>query len=83
MIKQGDRVSIDGREACIVSSWGQGKHIAWALDDGRTVLDLEKSIASGTAIIVAASEPEPTSLPTRKERNSFRNLPKETDDYEE
>jgi hypothetical protein len=82
MVKQGDRVKVDGREACVVSSWGQGKHTAWALDDGTTVLDLEKKVESGAATIIVAPEPEPA--PTRSERRSaFRNLPKETDDHEE
>lgn len=81
MVKQGDRVKVDGCEACVVSSWGQGKHTAWALDDGRTVLDLENKVASGTAIIIVV--PEPASIPTRSERRTFRNLPKDNEDLEE
>jgi hypothetical protein len=39
-VKNGDRVMVDGRESVVTSSWGQGKHRAFALEDGRTVLDL-------------------------------------------
>ena len=54
MVKQGDRVKVDGREACVTSSWGQGKHTVWALDDGTTVLDLDKKVASGDAEVLKA-----------------------------
>lgn len=39
-IKQGDKVKVDGRESVVTSSWGQGRHKAYALEDGRTILDL-------------------------------------------
>lgn len=40
MVQQGDRVSVGGIEAVVESSWGQGRHRAFKLSDGRVVLDL-------------------------------------------
>lgn len=40
MIKQGDRVSVDGKEVVIESIWGQGRHTAFKLEDGSVILDL-------------------------------------------
>jgi len=40
MVQQGDRVIVDGREAVVETSWGQGAHKAFKLSDGRVVLDL-------------------------------------------
>ncbi len=40
MVTQGDRVIIDGIEATVETSWGQGAHRAFKLSDGRVVLDL-------------------------------------------
>lgn len=42
MLKQGDRVKVEGVEADIETSWGQGKHTAYKLTDGRIVLDLNE-----------------------------------------
>ena len=39
-IKQGDKVKVDGSESVVTSFWGQGKHTAYALEDGRTVLNI-------------------------------------------
>jgi hypothetical protein len=40
MVKQGDRVIVDGREATVETSWGAGAHRVFKLSDGREVLDL-------------------------------------------
>ena len=40
MVSQGDRVLVDGKEAIVETSWGQGKHRAFQLNDGRVILDL-------------------------------------------
>jgi len=40
MVKQGDRVSIGGTEAVVETTWGQGRHTAFKLTDGRVLLDL-------------------------------------------
>jgi len=83
MVKQGDRVRVEGREARVTSSWGQGKHTAWALDDGTTVLDLEQKVAAGHAEVLAA-EPVIDSRPTRRERQrEIERLPRAEHDHEE
>jgi len=56
MVKKGDKVKVQGKEACVTSSWGQGKHTAWSLDDGRVVLDLDQLIDSGAAELLASDE---------------------------
>lgn len=74
MVKQGDRVKVQGREACVTSSWGQGKHTVWSLDDGTTVMDLAEKIAAGQAEILApAPAPEPVEEPqlTRRQRREI------------
>jgi len=48
-LKQGDTVVVDGKTSNIETSWGQGKHRAFKLRDGRTVLDLDKLVESGKA----------------------------------
>ena len=39
-VKHGDKVIVDGIEATVETSWGQGAHKAFKLSDGRVVLDL-------------------------------------------
>lgn len=39
-MKNGDLVQIDGKKLRIVSSWGQGKHRVFHLEDGQHVIDL-------------------------------------------
>jgi len=58
-VKQGDRVIVDGRQAIVETSWGQGAHRAFKLSDGRVVLDL--TVAS----LVTAQESQ-TPKATRK-----------------
>lgn len=48
MVTQGDIVLVDGVEAVVESKWGQGRHTAYKLSDGRVVLDLK--------------DPEPTTV---------------------
>lgn len=50
-VRQGDRVTIDGKTARVECWWGQGKHRVFRLDDGRTVFDLHLLIESGDATI--------------------------------
>lgn len=52
MVKVGDRVRISGREAKVTGRWGQGKHVAWSLDDGTTVLDLQDKVEAGDAEVL-------------------------------
>lgn len=52
MVKKGDKVRIGGSIATVIGSYGQGKHTAWQLDDGRTVLDLHKHVETGIAQVV-------------------------------
>jgi hypothetical protein len=42
-VKQGDTVVVDGVEATVQSIWGQGRHTAYHLSDGRVALDLQAS----------------------------------------
>lgn len=55
MVKQGDSVQVDGKIAVVETSWAQGKHKVFKLDDGRQVFDLDKLVASGKAAIVPAA----------------------------
>jgi hypothetical protein len=59
MVQQGDRVSVGGVEAVVESSWGQGRHRAFKLSDGRVVLDL-------TDAEVVKAPPKAEEKPTRK-----------------
>ena len=53
MVKNGDRVEIDGAVASVESVWAQGRHTQYKLSDGRTVLDLEALVKSGKAKVLA------------------------------
>lgn len=55
-IVSGNRVNVDGAEAVVEGSWGQGAHKAFKLSDGRVVLDLDKLVESGKATIVQVPE---------------------------
>lgn len=84
MIKVGDNVRVDGKEARVIGSWGQGKHMAWSLDDGRVILDLHKLVEAGTAevLLKAQVRQKPlTNLPVMD--HLFESLPKEDEDFEE
>jgi hypothetical protein len=80
VVKKGDRVKVDDQESVVTSSWGQGKHRAFALEDGRTVFDL-------TDEHVVTSRPEPTkpktSLFGRMRREEIEPLPTDDVDLEE
>lgn len=78
MVQAGDRVRVQGREARVVSSWGQGKHTVWSLDDGTTVLDLEKKVAAGQAEVLRDRVTK-----TQPLHEEWRDLPFEDDDHEE
>ncbi len=70
MVKQGDRVRLDGREAKVETQWGSGKHTTSRLSDGREVLDLHVLVANGTAEILQA-RPEPAPELTRRQRREL------------
>lgn len=70
-VKQGDFVNVDGVESLVETSWGQGKHKVFKLSDGRTVLDLDKLVASGKATIVQPIvKPAPVDPPKKNLWNS-------------
>jgi hypothetical protein len=52
MLKQGDRVCVDSKEATVECCWGSGKHTTWRLSDGREIVDLHLAVESGAARIV-------------------------------
>lgn len=59
MVQQGDRVIVDGVQATVETSWGQGRHRAFKLSDGRVVLDLtDASLAQKSPLV--AEEPKAT-----------------------
>lgn len=62
MVKQGDKVEVDGREARVETQWAQCGHRVYRLSDGREILNLDKSIENGSARIVPdlVTDPEPT-----------------------
>jgi hypothetical protein len=69
MVKQGDRVRLEGREATVETQWGSGKHTTSRLSDGREVLDLHVLVSSGVAeVLEARPEPAPERELTRRER---------------
>ena len=59
MVKNGDKVELDGAVASVEAVWAQGRHTQYKLSDGRTVLDLEALISVGKAKLVAAPAPQP------------------------
>lgn len=63
-LEQGNWVRVDGQEAKIETSWGQGKHRMFKLSDGRLVADLDKLIASGIASQVEAPLERPMKKPS-------------------
>lgn len=67
---QGLLVTIDGVQATIETSWGQGRHKIFKLSDGRLITDLDKSIEAGhvktDSIPVAAEIPMPPVKEPRK-----------------
>ena len=66
MVKSGDTIKINDKVARVISHWGQGRHTAFQLDDGRTILDLDQLVANGQALIVAVAEVETPSRVPRK-----------------
>lgn len=75
MVQAGDRVKVQGREATVTSSWGQGKHTVWSLDDGTTVMDLAEKVAAGQAEVLAAPEPVEEPRLTRRQRRERDSTP--------
>lgn len=49
MVKQGTLVRVDGKQASVETSWGQGVHRVFKLSDGRQIFDLDKLVADGRA----------------------------------
>ena len=59
MVKQGDKVSVDGREAIVETSWGAGAHRVFKLSDGREVMDLtDASLVKATSKKIDPPKPE-------------------------
>lgn len=54
-MKNGDLINVDGKEATLEGSWGQGAHKAFKLSDGRVILDLDKAVATGAAKVMPTS----------------------------
>jgi len=52
MVKQNDKVRIDGRELKVTSIWAQGRHKVYSMSDESLILDLDKKIESGKAELV-------------------------------
>lgn len=59
MVQRGDKVNVGGVEATVESSWGQGRHRAFKLSDGRVVLDL-------TDASLVKTDPKVEEKPKRK-----------------
>lgn len=55
MVKVGDKVIVNGIEATVQQSYAAGAHRSFVLSDGRSIVDLDKLVASGKASVVAAS----------------------------
>lgn len=58
MIKNGDKIEINGVVASVEAIWAQGRHTSYKLSDGRTVLDLEALVQSGGAKRIASVTPQ-------------------------
>lgn len=87
MVKQGDRVRLEGREATVETQWGSGKHTTSRLSDGREVLDLHVLVASGKAEVLPEERSGRTvrTQPLRVERRDDvpERMPREDEDHEE
>jgi len=79
MVNQGDRVNLGDREAVVTSTWGQGKHRAYALDDGTTVLDLTEDQVVSRGNTTTTSTPPTVSRWPMTTREDFDEEEDETD----
>lgn len=79
MIKAGDIVRVDGKEATVQGSYGAGAHLMWKLSDGREILDLHKAVEGGAVQLVK----ELKVTPPKKQSLWNEPLPTENSDFEE
>jgi len=56
MVKQGTIVRVNGIQATVETSWGQGAHRVFKLNDGREIIDLHKLVADGRATVESIPE---------------------------
>ena len=78
MVKQGDQVEVSGTIATVEAMWGQGRHTAYRLSDGRVILDLAVLIDNGDACIVA--EVDDDALRSKPLSDEFYDLLEELED---
>lgn len=63
MVKQGTLVRVDGKQASVETSWGQGVHRVFKLSDGRQIFDLDKLVADGRAKVESIPDVDPNVVP--------------------
>jgi uncharacterized protein YccT (UPF0319 family) len=51
-LKNGDIIKVDGVESALETSWCQGAHKVYKLQDQRLIFDLEKLIDNGEAQVI-------------------------------
>lgn len=80
MVKQGQRVKVEGKESIVETIWGQGRHTVFKLTDGREILDLHLLVECDKAEIMP-------DLTFNTNKTIFTkvdfSLPKDDDDFEE
>jgi hypothetical protein len=78
MVKIGDKVEVGGRTAVVESVWAQGAHKRYNLDDGSSVLDLDKKVEAGSAKVLSQA-------PTKKQEKEHHpwKLPKSDEDLDD
>lgn len=69
----GDNVKINGKIYTIMGRYGMGKHSVFTTTAGESIIDLEKKVESGEAILIPKSS-------TIQKPKSFFHDPKSTDD---
>lgn len=84
MVKQGDRVRVNGIESTVETQWCQSRDRIYKLADGRTVGNLDKLIESGKATLVGRTETPPIrSFGAEPRRDVIEPMPTEETDLEE
>lgn len=76
MVKQNDKVRIDGKTLTVNSIWCQGRHKVYSMSDDSLILDLDKRVESGNAELLKTStftdsgvKPKPFNLPLEEEND--------------
>lgn len=92
MVKQGDRVKVDGKESVVTSQWAQGKHKVFALEDGRHVRDLDESnvVKSPSVEVLGGLDDgtiskglKPGTAKKASDRREIERMPRADEDHEE